>query len=536
VRGDDITANIRTVRNVPLALRKPEKGEFPDVLEVRGEIYLPTEAWTQMNKERAKSGETEFANPRNAAAGTLKRLDPREVAKRPLKFTAHGFGLVEPTEAEPEMHSDALKWIQQMGIPTETRAEMTDDIDGALEIINEWEPKRHELGFWADGVVVKVNSFEQRKILGETSKAPRWCIAYKYAAVQAETILHKITCNVGKTGTITPVANLEPVRVSGTTVSRATLHNFEELARKDVREGDAVIIEKAGEIIPQVVRVVMAKRREEAKPFHPPTKCPACGGEVAKDEGGVYVRCTNPACPAQVKERLCYWGGRGLMDIENLGPAIVEQLVDKGLVEDYADLYRLTLEQLSGLERMAEKSATNLVEAIEASKERDLSRVLAALAIRHVGTHVAEVVAEHFGSMEAIAHASVEELSEVHEIGSIVAESIYQFFHSEEGKKIIERLREVGVNMESKRKKEAAGDEPLAGKTIVVTGTLKNFSRQEIEQFIKDHGGKPTGSVSKNTDFVLVGESPGSKLDKAQQLGVKTLNEEELLKLAAHKH
>jgi len=526
--GDDITANLRTVRNIPLNLQFSGVS-VPDVLEVRGEIYLPTDAFTRMNRERATAGEPEFANPRNATAGSLKRLDPREVAARPLRFTAHGFGQIEPPIARPPTHSRSLAWIARMGLPTATQAEEAPNIDTVIDLCSLWAARRNELPYEVDGLVVKVNDFSQQETLGQTSKAPRWCIAYKYAAEQAETTLRRIDVQVGKTGAITPVAKLDPVHVSGTMVSRASLHNFEEVARKDVREGDTVVIEKAGEIIPQVVRVVMSRRPADAKPFKPPKTCPTCGAGLVKDEGGVYLRCLNPACPDQLKQRLAYWAGRNQMDIENLGPALIDQLVEREMVRDVADLYALKKEQVVALERMADKSAQNLLDALAESKTRDLARVIAGLAIRNVGTHGAEILADHFGDVDRLARASEEDLAEIHEIGPIVARSIHQFFHSPAGMKLIEHLEAVGVNMESKRRKPA-GKQPLAGKTVVVTGTLKGFSRKEIQDLIKANGGRATSSVSASTDFLLIGESPGSKLARARQLGVTILTEEDFIR------
>jgi DNA ligase (NAD+) len=479
----------------------------------------------RLNSEREERGEEPFANPRNFTAGTLKLLDSKVVAKRPLRFFAYSLAVAEPEG--PDSHWDSLAWFGELGLPVDPHSRRADDI--------RWQTERAELDYQIDGLVIKVNDYAQQDELGATSKAPRWCIAYKYPAEQAVTTLTDVLFSVGKTGVITPVAVLEPVQVAGTTVSRASLHNFDEVGRKDVRVGDTVVVAKAGEIIPQVVKVVAEKRPKGAKKIQPPDRCPVCAHDTARDAEGVYWRCLNPACPAQLKERLRYFAGRDQMDIEGLGEALVEQLVGKHLVSGYADLYALEQEKLVELERMGEKSASNLREAIEASKGRDLSRVLAALNIQHVGTHVAEVLADAFGSIDRLADAGKEQLEEVPEIGPVVAESVHNFFHSDAGRETIAALRSAGVNMARAGGGQTGAaeqaDSPLAGKTLVVTGTLQRFSRQEIEAKIKALGGKAAGSVSKNTDYLVAGEKAGSKLDKANALGVPVLGESDFLKL-----
>ena len=379
-----------------------------------------------------------------------------------------------------------------------------------------------------DGMVIKIDRFDQQDSLGATGRAPRWCISYKYAAEQAQTKVLSIDVQVGKTGILTPVANLEPVQLAGTTVKRASLHNFDEIERLDVRVGDTVIIEKAGEIIPQVVEVKKEFRKTGTKSFSPPAKCPECGSKVEKDEDGVYIRCASSSCPAQLKEKLRYFAGRDQMDIENLGPALIDQLVDEKIVKDFADLYSLNLKQLAELERMAEKSAQNVIDALEKSKSQPLDRLIAALGIRHVGGQNAEILAEHFGSIDEIKKATAEELTQIDQIGPVLAKSIYDYFHDSNNLKIIDKLIAAGINPKHKQIKQS---DKLAGKTIVVTGTFENFSRTQIEQTIKQNGGKVSSSVSKKTDYVLAGAEPGNKLDKAQQLGVKIINEQRFLKM-----
>lgn len=524
--GDDITVNARTIRAIPLVL---EGSDVPDVLEVRGEIYWPKKEFNAHNARRKEQGEEPFANPRNGAAGTLKQLDPRIVAKRALSFVVHGLGEVSSTPGAAA--SEVMEHISRWGLPTLADRKVCKDIAEVWQFIQEFQPRRHLLAYEVDGVVVKVDRLDQRQRLGATSKYPRWCIAYKYAAEQAPSLLHEVTFQVGRLGTITPVANLEPVQLAGTTVSRASLHNFDQIERLNVRVGDTVLVEKAGEIIPQVVSVVMEKRPDHAKPIEPPRQCPVCRGPVQRDEGGVYLRCVNPECGAQLRERLRFFTARGQMDIAHLGPALIDQLVEAGRVRHFADLYKLTVEDLLPLERMAEKSARNVVESVAAAKDRPLSRLLAALGIRHVGGRAAEVLAGHYGNIEKLAQASEEELCEVPEIGPVIAASVRQFFTSPAGQEAIERLKAVGLRMDEPRPThKAAAAQPLAGKTVVVTGTLEGFSRSEAEQAIKDAGGRVTSSVSAHTDFVVAGADPGSKLDKARSLNIEVIDEAEFRK------
>jgi len=518
-KGDDVTHNIRTIKAIPLRLT----GDVPDVLEVRGEVYMPTKSFAGLNKQREKAGELLFANPRNAAAGSLKLLDSKITAQRNLSFFAYATGQVSKPLAKE--HYEMLQVFKKLGLPVNPHIKEAKNIDEVIEICNSWDDKRAKLEYQIDGMVVKVNNLEQREILGFSSRSPRWCISYKFAAEQAETKVESIDVQVGKGGTLTPVANLAPVLLAGTTVKRASLHNFDQVSRLDVREGDTVIIEKAGEIIPQVVEVKKDRRPKGAKPFEPPTKCPNCGGKVEKDKDGVFLRCINPHCLGQLKERIRYFAGRGQMDIENLGEALIDQLVEAGLVKNIADIYKLTKDDLLGLERMADKSAQNVIDSIEISKTRPLWRLVAGLGIRHIGVQTAQDLAGHFGSLEAIIKATQAELDAIEQVGEKLAEGIYEYFNNERNIAIINELLSAGVKPELPKKAKAEGN--LAGKTIVVTGTLQNFSRQQIEEAIRNAGAKVSSSVSKNTDFVLAGENPGSKLDKARQFGVKIITEQE---------
>jgi DNA ligase (NAD+) len=527
--GDDITQNLRTLRSVPLRL---SGNDWPRVLEPRGEVYWPRRDFEKHNRQRVAAGEEPFANPRNATAGTLKQLDARIVARRGLVFVCHSFGQIEPVPTDVRTHSALYARLKAWGIPIIPHARRCRNVEEVIAFIEEWDAQRHNLEYDTDGLVVKIERFDQRARLGATSKAPRWCIAYKYAAEQAQSKLVAVKFQVGKLGTITPVAYMEPVQLAGTTVQRATLHNFDQVKRLDLHVGDTVTVEKAGEIIPQVVAVDASQRPRSAKRVAPPPRCPECDGEVMQDEGGVYLRCINPACPAQLVERLRFFCARDEMDIEGAGIKLVEALVKSKLVTTFADLYRLhqRRDELVQLERMGEKSADNLLAGIERSKQQPLARVLAALGIRHVGVNTAELLAEHFGDMEALMAADEAALQDVAGIGPEVSASLREWLTSEVGQKTITNLKAVGLNMEQPRaRRRAAGK--LAGKTVVVTGTLSRYSRSEAEAAIKEHGGKATSSVSKNSDYVVAGESPGSKLDKARALGVRVLSEEQFERL-----
>jgi DNA ligase (NAD+) len=524
--GDDVTANVRTIRAIPLSLLGPAR--VPEVIEVRGEVYMPTSAFVDLNKQRDKAGEPFFANPRNATAGSLKLLDSRITAERRLSFFAYATG--ELSQPLGDGHFETLQAFKKLGLPVNPHIQKANDIHEALRICESWDEKRSDLDYQIDGMVIKVNRFGQRDILGATGRAPRWCISYKFAAEQAETVVESIDVQVGKSGILTPVANLRPVFVSGTTVKRASLHNFDELKRLDVRQGDTVVIEKAGEIIPQVIEVKKELRPAKAAPFKPPQKCPNCGSPVKKDQDGVYIRCLNRNCLGQLKEQIKYFAGRGQMDVDHLGDALIEQLIDASMIRTVADLYRLRQEDLVELERMADRSARNVIDAIEASKHRPLWRLIAGLGIRHIGGQSAQILAEHFGSLKAIMEANIEELEDVDQIGPKMAESISEFFRNAKNREVLDGLLEAGLKPE----KPARATKPsvkLAGKTVVITGTLENFNRQQAEQTVREAGGRTSSSVSKKTDFVLAGAEPGTKLDKARKLGLEVITEQQFLEL-----
>ena len=524
--GDDVTVNLRTIRSIPLKLAGKS---VPEVIEIRGEVYMSKEAFDLCNVDREKNGESLFANPRNAAAGSLKLLDPRITAKRRLNFFAHSLGAVRGIDLET--HTQTLAFFKEHGLPVNPHYKHCKTIADVIDFCSSWEDKRDSLGYVIDGMVVKVNNFTMRDKLGYTSKSPRWLIAYKFMAEQAKTVLNDIVVQVGRTGTLTPVAELEPVFVDGSTISRATLHNFDEIERKDIRPGDTVIIEKGGDVIPKVVSVVTEERKAGAKIFPQPDHCPVCGGPVVVSEEEVALRCENVSCPAQLKRHIEFYASRSAMDIEGLGTALVELLVDEGLIKTIADLYRLTVFDLMPLERMATKSAHNLLEALEESKKKELHRLILGIGIRHVGAHAAQILAQTFRSMDQLMEATAEELSEIHEIGPVMAESITDFFSNDKNRNLIDQLTEIGLNMTEPEAGLPAGEGLLAGKTFVLTGTLTGFTRDEAAALIKKNGGKTSSSVSKNTDYILAGENPGSKLEKAQALGIPILSEEEFKKL-----
>jgi DNA ligase (NAD+) len=533
--GDDVTANLKTIRSIPSRLRATG-GKPPEVMEVRGEVYLTKAGFARLNTERAAAGLETFTNARNAAAGSLKQLDPRLVAKRPLDVVVYGLGAYEGSERLTE-HDQMLKWLKSAGFKTPEKTWKCRSADEFIEAINELEVLRHNFVYETDGAVVKLNSFAMREKIGFTSKAPRWAIAYKYAAEQAETKLNAITIQVGRTGKLTPVAELEPVFLAGSTISRATLHNEDELRRKDIRVGDTVTIEKAGEVIPAVVGVVLTKRTGKEKHFEFPKTCPECGSKVARtagsndDDEGVDWRCVNFDCPAQIRGRLEHWCARGAMDIEGGGEVLVSQLVKSGLAHDVADLYRLTLDELAGLERMAEKSAQNFLDGIEASKKRDLWRLLFGLGILHVGAGVAKALGKTFATLDDLFAASLPQLTEIEDVGEVIAHSLVQWHGETRNRKLIERLRKAELNFNSALYNPSAALGPLAGKTFVLTGTLPTLKREQAAAKIEALGGKVSGSVSKKTDYVVAGEDAGSKLEKAQKLGVKIIDEAELLKI-----
>jgi len=528
--GDDVTHNARTIRGLPLQL---QGAGIPKTLEVRGEVYMTNTDLVALNQQRAGIGEAEFKNPRNVTAGSIRLLDPKICAKRKLRFLCHGMGFCDGLQVRT--HMEFLQKVGQLGVPSTPLVQCFQSTQEVVAHCNHLVENLHELDFEVDGLVVKVNSLEQRESLGSTSKSPRWVIAYKIEKYEAVTRLLAIKTQVGKTGTITPVAELEPVQLAGTTVSRASLHNFDEIRRKDVRVDDWVVVEKAGKIIPHIVRVEKHRRDRELPEFTFPEQCPECSERLVRDQAGVYIRCVSNQCPAQWRQRLRYFATRDCMDIEGLGDKLVNQLVDAQLVNSYADLYGLTLEQLMTLERMGKKSAENLLQGIQVSKQRGLSRVLNAITIRHVGQRVAMVLARRFGSAASLTSAGLEELSNTEEIGPIIAKSVYEFCRSDEGKQVFEQLAHAGVSLETSEEDSVDRAGVFANKTLVVTGTLEHYSRDEIERVIEKLGGKASGSISKKTDYLVAGQAAGSKLQKAEQLGVKILTEAEFRELAESK-
>jgi DNA ligase (NAD+) len=525
--GDDVTHNARTIRGLPLQLLGKH---IPKTLEVRGEVYMTNSDLVELNEQRASSGEAEFKNPRNVTAGSIRLLDPKLCSKRKLRFLCHGMGFCEGLQVRT--HMEFLDKVRELGIPITPLVQSFQNTQDVVEHCNRLVENLHELDFEVDGLVIKVNSLEQRESLGSTSKSPRWVIAYKIEKYEAVTKLLAIKTQVGKTGTITPVAELEPVQLAGTTVSRASLHNLDEIKRKDVRVDDWVVVEKAGKIIPHIVRVEKHRRERELPEFEFPEQCPECGEKLVKDVSGVYIRCVSNQCPAQWRGRLRYFASRDCMDIEGLGEKLVNQLVDAQLVNSYADLYGLTLDKLMGLDRMGKKSAENLLQGIQASKQRGLSRVLNAITIRHVGQRVAMVLARRFGSAANLMKATQEELANTEEIGPIIAKSVFDFCRSEEGSQVFEQLANAGVLLSTSQEDSVDHSGVFANKTLVVTGTLAHYSRDEIERLISKLGGKASGSVSKNTSFLVAGQEAGSKLQKAKELGITILTEEEFRQMA----
>lgn len=518
--GEDITHNLRTIRNLPQILRGPlaKYGQ----LEVRGEVFMWEAAFQKLNRDLEETGEEGFANPRNAAAGSLRQKDSGITASRPLDITLYQLG-GDPRSAPFATHWEILEAFRDSGLPVSREAQLCPNLDAAIAYHRAMEKRRNELGYETDGVVLKVNSLEQRRALGMTTHHPRWAIAFKFKSQQARTRIRRILINVGRTGALTPSAEVDPVEIAGATISRTTLHNADEIARLDVREGDLVLIERAGDVIPHVVEVVSEPEHKSRPKFKMPTRCPVCSGHAYRPEGEVVWRCSNAACPAQLKERLLHFGARRAMDIEHLGEAVVNQLVDRGLVKDFADLYHLDIETLANLERLAKKSATNLYDAIQGSKKRGLARLLFALGIRYVGEHAASLFAQHFGSMEKLLIATEEELAGIYGIGPRIAAAAAEFFAQKENRRVIERLQAVGVRMTEET--TVLTERPLAGKTFVLTGTLEAFSRDEARVVITRLGGRVTSSVSKKTDYVIAGKDPGSKYDDARRLGVHILDE-----------
>lgn len=529
LHGDDVSENVRTIRRLPLRLRFQDgnKQKIPAELEIRGEVYMPRESFNRLNQKKEADGDELFANPRNACAGSLKLLDSKIVASRQLDFFAYGLGFC--SEPVAESFAELSTWLADCDVPVIPRQSLCDSIERVIEYIEEQSEGRDALPYEIDGMVVKVNDFNLQKMLGATSKSPRWLIAYKYPAERKATQLNSIEVQVGRTGVLTPVAILEPVSLSGTTVSRASLHNRDEIERLDVRVGDMVLVEKSGLIIPKVVGVLKDKRSSDLKKYHFPKTCPVCNAEAVSLEGEVAVRCVSLGCPAQLKGRIRHYAQREAMDIDGLGISLIEQLVDLEYVKTLADLYSLDKENLIEMERMGKKSAENLIDSIEQSKDRPLHRLLFGLGIPNVGEHTARLLASALGSLESIAQAEVECLTAIHEIGPIVATSVQAFFASPETQVEIERLQAGGVLFN--RDEGVSQSDLLSGQTFVVTGRLVHFSRPEIEKMIRDHGGQAAGSVSKKTSFLVAGEDAGSKLSKARELDVKILSEDDFLNM-----
>jgi len=518
--GEDITSNLRTIFSIPLKLNQPVS------LNVRGEVYMPKRAWELLNQEREEKGEPVFANPRNAAAGSVRQLDPTITASRKLDIFVYGVGTLDNPEIKT--HLESLNWLKQLGFKVSPYIQPCQTVDEVWKFIEEWTEKRDSLPFAIDGIVIKVNRLDLQQQLGATAKSPRWAVAYKFPAEQAIAQVLDIEVNVGRTGAVTPLAILTPTLVAGSTVSRATLHNEDYVQTKDIRIGDHVVIQKAGDVIPEIVRSLPERRTGTEREFKMPSDCPSCGHPLSRASGEAVTRCLNPACPAQKYEKLVHFASRDAMDIEGLGPAVIKQLIDAGLVDTPADLYRLEYDQLVNLERFGKKSAENLLTAIAASKQRPLANLIFALGIRYVGSEVARELAEHFGSMERLRVASLTDLIAVESIGEKIGRSVVEYFNQPENNDLIDQLAQLGLNM---TQQSNAKEQIFAGLTFVVTGKLEHFSRQEIEEMLRSYGAKVSSSVSSNTDYLVAGEKAGSKLTKAQQLGVKIIGEQELLEI-----
>lgn len=526
VVGENVTANVRTIRSIPLTLKVPKGEAVPELLDVRGEVYMPRQAFMRLNEQRAERGESEFANPRNAAAGSLRQLDPQVTASRSLSFFAY---YLVGEGAQPK-HSESLALLARYGFKVSENYKVVENIDEAIKYIGDFNELRQGLSYDTDGAVIKVNDVYQQRILGATGKDPRWATAYKYPPEQAETTLEDIDWRVGRTGVLTPTAVLTPVKLSGSVISRATLHNEDFIRAKDIRIGDRVIINKAGEIIPEVLRVVAEKRTGDEKEVEIPSVCPECGWRVERQGEEAAIRCTNPHCPALGREGLIHFVSRDAMNIDGCGPSVINALLDAGLVRDAADLYSLRKEDLLKLERMGEKSADNLLTALAESKKNELDKLLFALGIRHVGAKVARILATEFGSMEKLQQAQPEELAQIRDIGDKIAESAVTWLNVPANIDLVERLAAAGLTM-TFTPPASQEDNPFFGKTLVFTGTMPTLGRAEAKTMAQDVGAKVSGSVSKNTDYVIAGAEAGSKLEKAQQLGVTVIDEAEFLRL-----
>jgi DNA ligase (NAD+) len=524
VHGDDITGNLKTIKSIPLTLIKTKKN-YP-FLEVRGEVYMPNDSFLTLNKEKEEKGETLFANPRNATAGTLKNLNPSIVAKRNLDIFIHSYGSIPKFI---KTHRKALDFLKDIGFKVISLHEVKKSIKDSVSLIEKWKEKRHKLDYLIDGLVFKINDLSLKEKLGATSKAPRWAVAYKYPAEKAKTKLKRIKISIGRTGIATPVAILEPVFISGTTVSRASLFNMDEIEKKDIRVGDTVLVEKGGEIIPHVVDVIEEERSGTEEKFKFPQNCPVCEEKLIRPEGEVYFRCINIKCRAQIKGRILHYGSRDGMDIEGLGDVLVSQLVENKIVSDYADLYSLDKSEIASLERMGDKSANNLLSAIEESKNRSFNRFIYSLGIPFVGTYTAKLLDDNFNSIKELKKKSKEELTSIEGIGDKTAASIVAFFDNESNQEVIRKLTQAGVSVEHKKKKKK--QLPFKGKKFVLTGTLEEYTRGEAKRIVEDLGGRVTSGVSEKTDFVVVGKNPGSKYNKAKDLRINILDEEEFIKI-----
>jgi DNA ligase (NAD+) len=528
ITGEEITSNLKTIRTIPLKLFGDD---LPSHLEIYGEVYMKKSDFKKLNEDRIKKEEYLFANPRNAAAGSVRQLDPRITVQRHLETFI--YQATFPEGPKFNNHMGVLNYLKKIGFKVNPYIEFCSDIDSAINYCQRWIEKRKELDYEIDGMVIKINSLKMREELGLTTRSPRWAIAYKFPAQQVTTKIRDIIVQVGRTGALTPVAMLDPVKISGSVVQRATLHNEDEIRRKDIRIGDTVLVQKAGEVIPEVVKVIKEKRTGKEKEFVMPSKCPVCGAKVFRLEGEVVSRCNSLTCLAQLKERIRHFASRNAMDIEGLGPAIIDQLVENGLIKNVSDIYFLKRDDLISLERMAEKSADNLMNAIEKSKNRSFANLIYGLGIRYVGVHTSEVITRYFPTLDKLRKINLEELIEINEIGPKIAESIVLFFKEKENLDIMERLRSADLNFgqkeEKKRKKKRA--QIFTGKQFVLTGILKDFTRTQVTEIIGELGGRVTSSVSKKTDYVVIGEDPGSKYDKAQKIGIPIINEEEFKKL-----
>lgn len=525
--GEEITANVKTIKSVPLKINKPADISLKLTdFEVRGEIFMKLKDFEALNREREKRGENLFANPRNSAAGTLKMQDAQIVAKRPLNIFL--YSLISPEDNLSSQYEN-LGILKKLGFPVNPEYRLCKNIEEVLAVCRLFEEKRNQLEYEVDGAVIKVNSISQQNRLGNIAKSPRWAIAYKFKAKQAFTILKRITWQVGRTGAVTPVAELEPVRLAGSTISRATLHNYDEIKRKDIRVGDKVVLEKGGDVIPKIITVVLSERKKNARPVQPPDKCPVCGTKLFKPESEVAYYCENTECPAQIKARLEHFASRTAMDIEGLGEALIDLFVERGFLKTYDNIFDLKnyKDEITKIERLGEKSVNNLLNAIEKSKQKPFDKVLYALGIRYVGAGAAKKLAEHFGSLDALMNASEENITSVPEIGPAIAKSVINFFANPGNRHVIERLKAHGIQTEME--KRFIKDNFFSGKTFVLTGALSSMSRDEAAQKIFTLGGKVTSSVSTKTDYVIAGESPGSKMEKARKLGINILNEEEFL-------